>query len=154
MTDDVSRCGAKDVFCGKVCKRDLILHIRCDDAAGDGREDIIHQVLEGSHFFEGVFKGGEQAGVFDGNCGLVRECGEQVLFAFCEDARADAVVGIDHADEFVFDFERNAQDGTQVERDNAFLTDKALVLLCVGGDNGFARIDHALNNGSADVLLR
>jgi hypothetical protein len=154
MTDDVLCGGAEDVFRGFVGKRDLVLHIRCDDAAGDGLEDVVHQVLEGGHFFEGVFERGEQARIFDGDCGLVCESCEQVFFAFGEDACADAVVGIDDADEFVFDFERHAQDGTQVECDDAFLTDETLVFLCIGGDNGFARIDHTLHNGAADVLLR
>ena len=96
------------MFRGFVGKRHLVLNIRSDHAAGNGCEDVIHQVLERGHFFKSLFKRGEEARVFDGNGGLVGKRGQQVAFGFRKDAGTDAVVGVDHADEFIFYFEGDA----------------------------------------------
>ncbi len=100
-----------------------------------------------------MFERGEQPCIVDGDGGLVGECFQQIPLRFGEDAGADAVVGVDDADQVVLDLEGDAQDRAQVEGDDAFLPEETLVFLRVGGDDGFARVDHTLDDSAADVLF-
>ncbi len=59
---------------------------------------------------------------------------------FGEDARADAVVGVDHPDQVIADFERHTHDRAQVVGNDAFVPAEARVFLGVGGQDGFARV--------------
>ncbi len=78
MTDDVAGGRSEDAFRGAVGERDLILNIGSDHTAGDGCEDVIHQILQACDLFEGVLERGEQTGVLDRNCGLIRKSNQQV----------------------------------------------------------------------------
>ena len=137
-----------------VGERDGVLNIRCDDAAGDGRKNVVHEVLERGYFFEALLEGREQTGIVDGDGCLIGERLEQVLFGVGEDAGADAVIRVDHADDLIFNFEGDAQNGAQVECDDAFLPHKTFIFLCVGRYNRFICVEHALHDGTADIFLR
>lgn len=80
MTDDIHRGMSENVFRCLVCQSYLILNIRCDHAAGNGREYVIHQIFQSSDFFKCVFERREQAGIFDGDCGLICKGDEEIFF--------------------------------------------------------------------------
>ena len=80
----------------------------------------------------------EEAGIFDGDGGLVGKHGQQIPFGFRKDAGADAVIGINDPDHIALDLERHAKDGPQVIGHDTFMTAEARVLLGIGGQHGFA----------------
>jgi len=86
-------CFAPDVLGRAVAQGNLILQVRGQYPAGDGSEDVVHQVLE--------FVTSANVRRTDANRQHSRwqwlpgwQDGQQVLFGFFEDTRSDAVIGV------------------------------------------------------------
>ena len=101
---------AQDGLGGAIAEGDPVLHIHGDDPAGNGGEHVVHQILQSGHFSQSLAQGGEQAGIFDGKGSLVGKRGQQIPSRIAECAGADAVIGVDHPDDVILDFEGYAQD--------------------------------------------
>ncbi len=52
-------------------KGNFVMDVGGDDTAGDGREDVVHQVLHVRDFFKIQLDVFEKAGIFNSHCSLV-----------------------------------------------------------------------------------
>ncbi len=76
--DDLSGGLSQNGRGGSITQGDLILHVSRDHAGYDGREHIVHEVLEFGNFFKCTFEGGKQPSIFNGNRSLVRKRDQQI----------------------------------------------------------------------------
>ena len=129
--------GARDFFGRLVADEYTVLAIDRDHARTDRGEDIREanaHLLDQRHLRADVL---EEAGVFDGDGGLLPEAGQEVEFVFFEETGHDAVVAVGDADNFVAGFKRDCQNAEQSEADDAL----ALADIVVGaGVHGQKRL--------------
>ena len=124
-----------------------------DQAADDGREDVVHQVAHFADFGKLRPRRFEQARVFDGDGGLIGEGFEQVQFVILEQRRQRAVIAVDDANRLAAHDQRHAQNAAQLVADDAFQALIARVAAGVVGQDRLAAAENLIDDRVADDEL-
>src|SRR6185369_11230761 len=95
--------------------------ICCDDAAGDGGEDVFHVGLHLADLTDTATEIGEEPCVVDGNCRLVTECRQEVKVRVVEELRRRAAIDVDHTERATTDTHRRTHERADAECDDAMM---------------------------------
>ena len=89
----------------------------------------------------------------DRHAGVVRQGDQQGLLPLLEHLLLEAVVDIENPHHLASYVDRDAQHGAQAQIGNRTKVPKAIVLLGIGGELGYAGIAHPCGDGAADLVL-